>query len=165
MGKVSIGLRGWRFDEREVFTEEGEMKPIDEMDFEVRKRVVRLRGLIGSPCHACWLIHGDGNLDSCNEAAVVYGEPLHEAVLCADHEPDFLYWFREEDGSELRGDPELQDAFHEWFADGGRAPEGYERDEHVDTDPTAVPYVSGTQSPAEAEREASELDIDGLDFD
>lgn len=164
MGKVNIVLRGWRFDESAIFTDEGEMKPLDEMAFETRERIVRLRRHIGSPCHACWLIHGDGNLDACNDAAAVYGEALHEVVLCDDHEPDFLYWFREEGGSEYRGDPELQDAFHEWFADGNRAPAEYESVEHVDTDPTAVPYVSGTQSPAQAEREARDVDLDNLDI-
>lgn len=165
MGKVSIGLRGWRFDESDVFTDEGEMKPIDRMKFETRERVLRLRRIIGTPCHACWLIHGDDNLERCNDAAAVYGEPLSEAVVCEEHEPDFLYWFREQGGSEYRGDPELQDAFHEWFLDGGRAPEGYAGIEHVETDPTAVPYVSGTESPAQAEKEAREVDLDSLDID
>ena len=165
MGKVNIGLRGWRFEESAVFTDDGDIKPIDEMDFETRQRVVRLRQMVGSPCHACWLIHGDENLDACNEAAAVYGEPLSEVVLCESHEPDFLYWFREEGGSEHRGDSELQDAFHEWFADGGRAPADYEGVEHVDTDPNAVPHVSGTQSAREAEQQAHEVDIDGLDFE
>lgn len=164
MGKVSIGLRGWRFEESEVFTDEGDIKPIDEMDYDTRHRVVRLRRMVGSPCHACWLIHGDSQLDRCNEAAAVYGEPLSEVVLCDTHEPDFLYWFREEGGSEYRSDPELQDAFHEWFADGGRAPDDYEGIEHVDTDPSTVPHVSGTQSAREAEQEAQSVDIDNLDI-
>ncbi len=164
MGKVSIGLRGWRFEESEVFTDDGDIKPIDEMDYDTRHRVVRLRRMVGSPCHACWLIHGDSNLDRCNEAAAVYGEPLSEVVLCDTHEPDFLYWFREEGGSEYRSDPELQDAFHEWFADGGRAPDDYEGIEHIDTDPTDVPHVSGTTSAREAEQEAQSVDIDNLDI-
>ena len=62
-------------------------------------------------------------------------------------------------------DPELQDAFHEWFLDGGRAPDDYEGIEHVETDPMAVPYVSGTQSPAHAEQEARGVDLDSLDID
>jgi hypothetical protein len=163
MGKVNIELRGWRFDESAVFTDEGDIKPIDEMDFPTRERIVRLRQIIGSPCHGCWLIHGDENLDACNEAAAVYGEPLHEVVLCDTHEPDFLYWFREEGGSTLRGD-ELQDAFHEWFADGNRAPDDYGGIDHVDTDPTDVPYVTGAQSAAEAEQQARDVDIDNLDI-
>ena len=165
MGKVSIGLRGWRFDESAVFTDDGEIMPIDAMEYETRQRVVRLRQVIGSPCHDCWLLHGDENLDACNEAAAVYGEPLSEVVVCETHEPDFLFWYREEDGSEHRGEPELQDAFHEWFLDGGRAPEGYGGVEHVDTDPTAVPHVSATTSAAEAEREANAVDLDSLDID
>jgi hypothetical protein len=164
MGKVNIVLRGWRFDESAVFTDDGDIKPLDTMDFETRERVVRLRQLIGSPCHACWLIHGDSNLNACNDAAAVYGEPLHEVVLCEEHEPDFLYWFREEGGADYRGDAELQDTFHEWFADGGRAPDDYSRVEHVDTDPAAVPSVSGTQSAAEAEQEAQSVDLDNLDI-
>lgn len=165
MGKVSLGLRGWRFEESAVFTDDGDIKPIDEMDYDTRQRVLRLRQMIGSPCHACWLIHGDDNLDACNDAAVVYGEPLGEVVVCGVHEPDFLYWFRERGGSEYRGDTELQDEFHEWFLDGGRAPEDYEGIEHVDTDPSAVPYVSRTQSTSKAEREAHEVDLDSLDFE
>jgi hypothetical protein len=164
MGKVNIELRGWRFDESAVFTDEGNIKPIDAMDPETRERIVRLRGIIGSPCHACWLIHGDSDLDACNDAAAVYGEPLSEVVLCAEHEPDFRYWFRERDGADYRGDPELQDAFHEWFADGGRAPDEYQKVEHVDTDPSEVPSVSGTQSPVEAEQEAQSVDLDNLDI-
>ena len=164
MGKVNIALRGWRFDESAVFTDDGDIKPIDEMDPETRERVVRLRQLIDSPCHACWLVHGDSNLDDCNDATAVYGEPLSEVVLCEEHEPDFLYWFREEGGADYRGDPELQDAFHEWFADGGRAPEAYQQVEHVDTDQAGVPSVSGTESPAEAEREAQSVDLDSLDI-
>ena len=164
MGKVSIGLRGWRFDESDVFTDDGEIMPIDRMDPATRERVARLREVIGSPCHACWLLHGDENLGACNVAAAVYGEPLSEVVVCDVHEPDFLYWYREEGGSEHRGEPELQDAFHEWFLDGGRAPEEYGGVEHVDTDPTAVPQVSGTTSAAEAEREANTVDLDSLDI-
>ncbi|WP_435078160.1 hypothetical protein [Halococcus sp. AFM35] len=164
MGKVNIALRGWRFDESAVFTDDGDIKPIDEMDQQTRERVVRLRQLIDSPCHACWLIHGDSHLDACNDAAAVYGEPLSEVVLCEEHEPDFLYWFREQGGTDYRGEAELQDAFHEWFADGGRAPDDYETVEHVDTDQAAVPSVSGTGSAAEAEQEAQSVDLDNLDI-
>ncbi|EMA47663.1 hypothetical protein C448_04474 [Halococcus morrhuae DSM 1307] len=164
MGKVNIALRGWRFDESAVFTDDGDIKPIDEMEPTTRERIVRLRQLIDSPCHACWLIHGDSELDACNDAAAVYGEPLSEVVLCEEHEPDFRYWFREQGGADHRGEPALQDAFHEWFADGGRAPEEYEPVEHVDTDPTAVPSVSGTGSAADAEQEAQSVDLDSLDI-
>jgi hypothetical protein len=139
MGKVSIGLRGWRFDEDAVFTEDGDYRPMDEIPADQRERLVRLQALVASPCDGCWLIHGDENIHECNESGVVYGEPLGEVVLCADHEPDFLYWFAEEGGSRYKGQQELQDEFHEWFLDGGRAPEGYGGVEHVETDPEDVP--------------------------
>jgi hypothetical protein len=90
MGKVSIGLRGWRFDEEEVFTENGEYRPMDDMDEDTRTRLFRLSALVGSPCHACWLIHGDENIVMCNEMDVVYGEPLAEIGVCSEHETDFL---------------------------------------------------------------------------
>ena len=139
MSKISIGLRGWRFEESEVFEEDGSIRPMDEMSKDVRNRVTRLSALVGSPCDACWLIHGDENIRQCNVAAVVYGEPLSEVVLCADHEDDFIYWYREAGGDEFRGSDELQDEFHEWFLDGGRAPEGYRGIEHVETDPDDLP--------------------------
>jgi len=94
---------------------------------------------VGSPCHACWLIHGDAALEECNVARVVYGEPNAEVVTCDDHESDFLYWYRECGGSAHRGGASLQDAFHEWFETGGRAPDGCDADEHVDTDPETLP--------------------------
>jgi hypothetical protein len=139
MSKVSIGLRGWRFDEDEVFTDEGELKPFDEMPPEVRTRVIRLHRLVEAPCDACWLIHGDAEVHRCNVATVVYGEPFAEVVLCREHERDFVYWYREEGGNEYRGTENLEDAFHEWFAEGNRAPEDYGNVEHVDTDPDGVP--------------------------
>ena len=40
MGKVSIALRGWRFDEAAVFTNDGELRPLDEMDQDTRERIV-----------------------------------------------------------------------------------------------------------------------------
>ena len=153
MGKVSIGLRGWRFDEDEVFTEDGEYRPMDEIPEDPRTRLLRLQALVGSPCDACWLIHGDENLRECNVAAVVYGEPLAEVVVCSDHEADFLYWFSEAGGSEYKGEDALQDEFHEWFLDGGRAPEGYGGVEHVETDPENVPQ------PPEPDQEALSVDL------
>lgn len=153
MGKVSIGLRGWRFEESDVFTDDGDFRPMDEMPDDTRKRVVRLSALVGSPCNACWLIHGDDDLPKCNVAEVVYGEPLGEVVLCAEHEPDFLYWFAEEGGSEFKGQQEIQDEFHEWFADGGRAPDGYAGVEHVDTDPEDLP------EPPEPDMEAQNVEV------
>jgi hypothetical protein len=139
MAKVSIGLRGWRFEEGDVFTPDGDVRPLDEMPPDARERVLRLSALVGSPCDACWLIHGDEDIERCRAADVVYGEPMAEVVVCAPHEPDFLYWYREEGGSAHRGSEDLEDAFSEWFADGGRAPEGYEGIEHVDTDPDGLP--------------------------
>jgi hypothetical protein len=40
------------------------------------------------------------------------------------------------------GEDELADRFHEWFAEGGRAPGGYGGIEHVDTDPDDLPDPS-----------------------
>lgn len=139
MGKVSIGLRGWRFDEDEVLADDGSLRPVDELPTDTRNRILRLSALVGSPCDACWLIHGDEHIDRCNVAAVVYGEPMAEIVLCSEHEADFLYWYREQDGVETAGSEEFQDAFHEWFLDGGRAPDDYGSLEHVETNPEAVP--------------------------
>ncbi|WP_458188337.1 hypothetical protein [Haladaptatus sp. NG-WS-4] len=153
MGKVSIGLRGWRFDEEEVFTEAGEYRPMDEMSTDTQKRLARLSALVGSPCDACWLIHGDENLEQCNVVEVVYGEPMGEVAVCKEHETDFLFWYFEEGGDEFRGKEELQDEFHEWFADGGRAPEGYGNMEHVDTDPDDLP------EPPEPDLEAMNVEL------
>ena len=152
MSKVSIGLRGWRFEEGEVFDSNGEFKDLGEIPEEARLRLTRLELLVTSPCQACWLIHGDGNLNECNVADAVYGEPRSEVLLCDEHEPDFLYWFRDEGGEEYMGEDELKDAFHEWFADGGRAPGNYEGIEHVDTDPENVP------EPSEVDFEAMKVD-------
>ncbi len=139
MGKVSIGLRGWRFDEETVFTDSGELRSLDEMPRDTRNRIIRLSKLVDAPCDACWLIHGDEALAECNVASVVYGEPLAEAVLCQDHEADLLYWYRHCGGDEYRGTPEFQTAFHEWFDAGNRAPDTYDPDVHVDTAPRSLP--------------------------
>lgn len=139
MGKVSIGLRGWRFDEDAVFDEDGEFKPLEEMPADDRHRIHRLMSLVGSACDACWLLHGDENISECNTAATVYGEPEAEVVLCTAHEDDFVYWFTEAGGDDYRGEPELQDVFHEWFVEGGRAPEWFDGIDHVDTEPEAIP--------------------------
>lgn len=142
MDKVNVGLRGWRFEEREVFDSEGEFKGLGEIPEETRLRLQRLELLVTSPCQACWLIHGDENIAECNVAEAVYGEPRSEVLVCDEHEPDFLYWFRDDGGREYMGEEELKDAFHEWFAEGGRAPGNYEGIEHVDTDPENVPDPS-----------------------
>ncbi|WP_435347547.1 hypothetical protein [Haloarchaeobius sp. HRN-SO-5] len=158
MGKISLGLRGWRFDEEEVFTEAGEVRPFDEMDEDTKRRLVRLGVLYGGPCDACWLVHGDEDLDACEEGTVVYGEPLSEVVLCDEHESDFLYWFREEGGVDHAGTDEFEDEFHEWFADGGRAPEDYGSVEHVETDPEDLPKPS-LPDPEEYADHAGEQEI------
>ena len=139
MAKVSIGLRGWRFDESAVFTGDGEFRPLEDLDDDTRRRLVRLTYLQGKPCDACYLVHGEAEKKRCNEAAIVYGEPMEEVLLCADHEADFLYWFREAGGSEAAGAETFRDEFHEWFVAGNRAPEGYAGLDHVDTDPGELP--------------------------
>ncbi|WP_276261117.1 hypothetical protein [Haloglomus litoreum] len=159
MGKVSIALRGWRFDEEEVFTEDGQLQSIDKVSEDTRDRLVRLSAVAGQPCHACWLIHGDENIQECNVARVVYGEPLHEVLLCNDHEPDFLYWYQEAGGSQYRGEAEaFEEAFQEWFADGNRAPEGFRGMEHVETDPDSVPQPEPEVEQDTLEEAIAELD-------
>ncbi|MEF8781438.1 MAG: hypothetical protein V5A46_12245 [Haloferacaceae archaeon] len=162
MGKVSVGLRGWRFEEREIFDEDGELKPLDEIPEDPRERLVRLLALVNEPCDACYLIHGEAEIERCRPAEIVYGEPSSEVLLCGVHEPDFLYWYREVGGSRLKGDPELRDAFHEWFADGNRAPDGYGGIEHVETAPEEIPEPPGPQEIQErldAKREEHRIDI------
>ncbi|MFB6302892.1 MAG: hypothetical protein ABEH78_08545 [Haloferacaceae archaeon] len=162
MPKVSVGLRGWRFDESAVFTPDGDFRPLDEMGDDDRERLLRLAMLVEEPCDACYLIHGESGLDRCRQAAVVYGEPGDEVVLCTEHETDFVYWFREAGGDAYRGDPELRDAFHEWFADGGRAPEAYVGVEHVDTgadDLPEPPDPAELQRRIEAEFEGERVDL------
>ena len=163
MGKVSIGLRGWRFEEDEVFDENGEVKPLKFMEPETRERVVRLASMMGEPCDACYLIHGDEDIEQCGVARVIYGEPLGEVLLCPEHEPDFLYWFREAGGRQYAGDTELEDAFYEWFDDGGRAPEGYGGVDHVDTDPEDLPEPDPAEELPTLEEELEELDDEELD--
>jgi hypothetical protein len=139
MGKISIGLRGWRFDEAAVLGEDGTVRPLDEIPEEQRQRLVRLEQLLDRPCDACYLIHGEADKQRCRQASIVYGEAFDEVLLCDAHEPDFLYWFREAGGAELRGDDAFRDGFHEWFADGNRAPDGYAGLDHVETDPDSLP--------------------------
>ena len=164
MSKVSIGLRGWRFDEEEVFTEDGGLRPIDQVSADTRDRLVRLSVVAGQPCSACWLLHGDENLQECNVARVVYGEPLHEVILCDEHEVDFLYWYREEGGAQYRGEAEaFEEAFQEWFAAGNRAPDGYEGIAHVDTDPDRIPAPDMGEDVPELEAAIEDLDDEALD--
>ncbi|RLM53602.1 hypothetical protein DVK02_12175 [Halobellus sp. Atlit-31R] len=153
MAKVSIGLRGWRFEEEEVFTDDGEFRSLDDVPDDTRKRLIRLTYLQGKPCDACYLVHGEENKKRCNQAEIVYGEPMEEVLLCQDHEADFLYWFREAGGVEAAGTETFRDEFHEWFVAGNRAPEGYGGLEHVDTDPGELPTPP---DPAELNRRLNE---------
>ena len=59
--------------------------------------------------------------------------------------------------------PEFKDRFHEWFADGNRAPEGYAGVEHVDTDPDAVPQPEPDVEMPTLEEEIEKLDDEELD--
>ncbi|MCF2165188.1 hypothetical protein PNP85_13095 [Halobacterium salinarum] len=134
MSKVSIGLRGWRFDEDELFDGDG-FRSRSEMDDDTRQRLERLPLLLDQPCDVCYL--GDGDDDATPDA--VYGEPGAEVLVCNAHEPTFYYWFLEAGGDEHEGTAALQDAFHEWVAAGNREPDWYGGPEHVETDPDAVP--------------------------
>lgn len=166
MGKVSIGLRGWRFDESAIFDDEGEFRPIDQIPEEPRHRLMRLTVLAGSPCDACWLIHGEENLEACNPAEAVYGEPLAEVLLCSEHEPDFVYWYQEAGGDVHRGDESFQDAFHEWFADGNRSPPDYQGIEHVETAPEDLPNPPRPEpTSVEAAEDQHRVDLRDLDLD
>jgi hypothetical protein len=139
MAKVSVGLRGWRFEESAIFEEDGGFRPLGEMSEGDRDRLIRLVTLVDRPCDACYLVHGEEGKERCRQATVVYGEPTDEVVLCDDHEADFVYWYREAGGRAHRGEPGFRDAFHDWFVAGGRAPAGYGGVEHVETDPDALP--------------------------
>ncbi len=162
MTKVSIGLRGWRFDESELFDANGEFRPLTEMSPDTRDRIARLMVVVNDPCDCCWLQHGESDKQRCRSAQVVYGEPLHEVVLCNQHESDFLYWFREEDGNLLTGERTFDSAFHQWFADGGRAPDGYGGLEHVDTDPETVPTPTPAEELPSMDEKLAELDEETL---
>ncbi|MFW6018226.1 MAG: hypothetical protein ACOCPX_05345 [Halapricum sp.] len=171
MGKVSIGLRGWRFDEEDVFDANGSIKPLAEMPPEPRRRVSRLTAIIGNACDVCMVLEDDER--DCNVASAVYGEPMSEVLLCGEHEPDFVYWFRELGGDEYAGSAALADTFLAWIADGGRAPEDYGEIEHVDSEPDALPdaAVAGeipsleTELEEMDEREREALDVDLSDLD
>ena len=165
MNKVSIGLRGWRFEESAVFTDDGSFLPLDEMPADTRRRVNRLTALVNRPCGACWLEHGDEEVERCNTARVVYGEPMAEVVLCDDHESDFVYWFNEAGGSRYRGGDDLDDAFYEWFLENGRAPDGYAGVTHVDSDPESLPdpeaALDATRDDAESEESGKDTNDEG----
>jgi hypothetical protein len=161
MGKVSIALRGWRFDEEEVFDENDDIRPLEEMSEETRRRLIRLRVVAGEPCDVCWLLN-EKKAD-CNVARIVYGEPLSEVLLCPEHEPHFLYWFREGPGQRAKGDSDFADLFHEWFAAGNRAPDDYEGLEYVDTEPDEIPAPDMGEDVPELEEAIEELDDEELD--
>lgn len=175
MAKVSIGIRGWRFEEEEVFDEDGNFRDLAEMPEDTRNRLLRLSAVLGEPCNACWLIHGEDNIEECNTATVVYGEPLAEVLVCEEHEPDFLYWFREEGGEEFAGSGDLQREFHEWFLDGGRAPDWFEGMEYVEDGPEDLPDPDPEEADGipeleqqvaamdQAEQDALDVDLDDLD--
>jgi hypothetical protein len=174
MAKVSIGLRGWRFDEDEVFDEDGSLRRLTEMSPDARQRILRLTELIGEPCDACYIQHGDSEIEQCTVGAIVYGEPMGEVLLCDAHESDFLYWFREEGGETLAGEPELANAFQSWFDDGGRAPAGYSGLDHVEESPEQLPAFDPQQIQSlesdlaamdDEEREALDVDLSDLDLD
>ena len=156
MAKVSIGLRGWRFEESDVFAGDGSFRPLEEMPPDARQRLSRLTSLANRPCDACWLEHGEEEIERCNPAQAVYGEPMAEVLLCDKHEPDFVYWFREEGGSNHRGSDDLDDAFHEWYLDGGAAPEGYGGVAHVETDPEDLPDPEAALDATSEETDAAE---------
>jgi hypothetical protein len=163
MGKVSIGLRGWRFEESDVFAEDGSFRPLEEMPPDARQRLNRLTSLANRPCDACWLEYGEEEIERANAAQVVYGEPMAEVLLCDEHEPDFVYWFREEGGSNHRGSDDLDDAFYEWYLDGGAATDGYGGVTHVETDPKDLP---DPEAAVEAAREnADSADSDSEESD
>ncbi len=164
MSKVSIGLRGWRFDEDEVFAADGTVRPLDNMPPETRQRVLRLSGLIGEPCDACYLLYGRNEVDRCRPAQVIYGEPGDEVLLCTAHEADFVYWFQAAGGRDRVGDEDFADRFHEWFVEGGRAPEAFEGVEHVEQAPDEVPEAPdpGAELPG-IEEEIAAMDDDELD--
>jgi hypothetical protein len=174
MGKVNIGLRGWRFEEDEVFDDDGTVRPIGTMPAPTKRKVLRLAERLGDPCDGCWLEWGREEPSRCRQGEVIYGEPGSEVLLCRHHEPDFIYWFREAGGTDLAGDPEFAETFHDWYVDGGRAPEGYEGVEHVDEDPESVPTapdrsdaLPGLEEELEEfeEEDLSDLDVDLDDFD
>ncbi|MFC5134968.1 MULTISPECIES: hypothetical protein [Haloferacaceae] len=165
MAKVSIGLRGWRFDEEEIISEDGELKPLDEIPEEPRERLVRLVGLVEEPCDVCYLEYGDAEVHRCKEAEIVYGEPGGEVLLCPEHEPDFIYWFREAGGSEHKGEQAFGDRFHEWVAAGNEAPDGYASVEHVEEDPDGLPDLPDqheVQKRLEEDFEGDRIDIRAL---
>jgi len=86
-------------------------------------------------------------------------------LLCPEHEPDLIYWFREEGGSEHAGDLDFGDRFHEWVAAGNEAPDGYAPVEHVEEDPDGLPDLPDQQDIQERVEQGFEGDrIDILEL-
>jgi hypothetical protein len=139
-----------------VFGPDGRFRPLDEMDPDDRERLVRLVDLVERPCSACYLVHGE--LEPCEGATVVYGEPGSEVLLCDAHEPDFVYWYREAGGTAHRGEPTRRTAFHDRFDHGERAPEGYAGVDHVETDPDELPDPPDAEELRAALAEGVELE-------
>lgn len=175
MSKVSVALQGWRFDEEAIFDGDGDLKPPEEMPEDARYRIIRLAQIGGDACDACWLIHGEANIDRANQGDIVYGEPMAEVLLCEDHETDFLYWFREAGGDAVAGEARFPDEFHEWFAAGNRAPADYQGIEHVERDPGAFGVYDGAacgldavseelEATGQVEAAAMDVDLDALDL-
>ena len=158
MTKVSIGFRGWRFEEGDVFDEHGDLRPFDEIPEDARNRLLRLTAIVGESCDACWLEHESNDPGAGDMAEIVYGEPLAEVKLCADHEADFLYWFRECGGEQYAGRAALSREFHDWFDDGNRAPEGYGGLDHVDQAPEDLPDPTQSERLQEVEDQVAGLD-------
>jgi len=162
MAKVSVGLRGWRFDEEEIFTDDGELRPLDEIPEGPRERLFRLVSLVEEPCDVCYLEYGESEVHRCTQAEIVYGEPEGEVLVCPEHEPDLIYWYREEGGSDHAGSREFADRFHEWVAAGNEAPEGYGSVEHVEEDPDGLPDLPDqreVQERVEQDFEGDRIDI------
>ncbi|PSP50592.1 hypothetical protein BRC67_09235, partial [Halobacteriales archaeon QH_3_68_24] len=81
---------------------------------------------------------------------------------------------QEAGGQAVAGETELGDRFHEWFADGGRAPEEFGGVEHVEENPDDVPEAPDPQSElpgieeeiaAMDDEELARLDVDLSDLD
>ncbi|MFB6283315.1 MAG: hypothetical protein ABEK59_05185 [Halobacteria archaeon] len=113
--KISIGLRGWRFNPDDVFDADGNLKSPEEIPEDQRERIARLPDIIGNACHVCMLLNPDEGWDEWTKATVVYGEPRHEVLTCDDHEPVFETWFFDEGGEALKGSDNLADTFHAWI--------------------------------------------------
>ncbi len=157
-----------------MFDEDGTLRRLTEMPADDRERILRLTALVGEPCDACYIEHGDAEIEQCDVGAIVYGEPMGEVLLCDAHEGDFLYWFREEGGEELAGTRELANAFQAWFDEGNRAPAGYGGLDHVEEAPDQLPAfdpheIQGLeddlQEMDDTEREALDVDLSDLDLD